>query len=137
MITGLKTTFNADYNLGKENEKKMLPKLKCFFKDESISQLDEFNKNDFTAIDGTTCEMKSRRVKRNQYRTTLMPVNKSITDKTQYFIFRFCDGIDCYIKYDPDKFSKYETQMLIDGREGKNNYRKLHYHIPVTDLIDF
>jgi len=137
MITGTRTTFIADYNLGKENEKKMLPKLKCFFKDDTIKELDEFNKNDFTNDEGTTFEMKCRRVRRNQYNTTFMPVNKVITNKTQYFIFRFCDNIDSYIKYDADKFSTYETQMLTDGRAGKNNIKKLHYHIPVADLIDF
>lgn len=137
MLTGLRTTFNADKQLGNKGEKLILPKLKTFFKDDSISQLDEFNKNDFIGSDGNSYELKTRRVSRNQYRTTFMPVNKVIADKTQYFIFSFCDGKDCYIKYDDQKFSKYKTEMLIDARSGRNGLKKLHYHIPVEDLTDF
>ena len=137
MITGLHTTFKDDYALGKKCEMLMLPKLKTFFKDDTINQLDEFNKNDFISSDGTKYEMKSRRINHNQFKTTLMPVNKVLTDSTQtYFIFRFMDK-DCYIKFEPNMFSKYRTEILIDGRAGKNNYKKLHYHIPIEDLIDF
>lgn len=136
MITGLHTTFKDDYKLGKENETLMLPKLKTFFKDDTINQLDEFNKNDFVGCDGTKYEMKTRRVSHNQFNTTLMPVNKVLINTPLYFIFRFTNK-DCYIKYDLHKFSKYQTQMLIDGRFGKNNTKKLHFHIPIEDLIDF
>jgi hypothetical protein len=136
MITGLNTTFFADKQLGNKNEILMLPKLKCFFEDDSIKQLDEYNKNDFIGSNGTSYELKARRIRRNQFKTTFMPVNKVIADKMQYFVFRFTDG-DSYIKFDPVKFSTYETQMLTDGRAGKNGMQKLHYHIPVADLTDF
>lgn len=137
-VTGRGLTFNADYRLGKEGERNMLPKMMSFFNDATIHQLDRFSPNDFVSDSGTSYEMKTRRNPRNKYPTTYFPVNKAIEGVTeQYFVFRFSDGIDSYIRYDPVRFSKYRTEMLVDGRPGMNNYKKLHWHIPIEHLTDF
>ena len=137
MITGLRTTFNADYKMGKMNEKVILPKLMVFFGDDSIKPMSQFSTNDFVGKDGTSYEVKSRRNSKTRYDTTVFPVHKVVADSTQYFVFKFCDGIDSYIKFDPVKFATYKTEMLTDGRAGRNCLKRLHYHIPVVDLIDF
>jgi len=86
-------------------------------------------------INGTHIEMKSRRNKKHQYPTTILPCHKiQKTDKKQLFIFHFTDE-SCYIEYDADLFSTFSTQMVSTYRLGIKDYPKNHFCIPVSKLL--
>jgi hypothetical protein len=83
-------------------------------------------------------ELKTRTIKREQYDTTILAVNKidyykSISKKNKLFyaIFGFITENKemeyYYIKYDEDLFNSYEKQVI---------FNKQHFKIPITDLTE-
>ena len=81
-------------------------------------------------------ELKTRTIKREQYDTTILAVNKiqyykdiPKRNKVFYAIFGFLtDNKEMeyyYIKYDEDLFNTYQKQVI---------FNKEHYNIPITDL---
>lgn len=83
-------------------------------------------------------ELKTRTIKREQYDTTILAVNKidyykSISKKNKLFyaIFGFITETKemeyYYIKYDDDLFNSYQRQVI---------FNKEHFKIPITDLRD-
>ena len=135
-------SFNNDLNFGLEKELEIIDILKLNFDDEvdirNTKDIynDEFYIYDFEAKSGTTFELKSRRVKKNDYPTTIVPVSKvRDTDKKQLFIFNFTDAC-CSIEYDKEVWSKFLIKDVSTWRFGKIDIPKPHYHIPVNLLED-
>jgi len=132
------------FGLGKEKEIVDLLQLNfCDLYDEDeFKNTKELYQDDFYPYDfegmrnGTSIELKSRRVKKNTYPTTIIPVSKvRNTDKTQLFIFNFTDNCS-YIEYDKTIFDTFEVRNITTERFGIVDKPKPHYCIPVHLLID-
>ena len=80
-------------------------------------------------------ELKSRRNNKNHYPTTIIPVDKVITNDNLYFIFNFIDKC-CYIKYNEDQFKQFNKRIIKTNRWDKNDKPNVHYEIPVDLLVD-
>jgi hypothetical protein len=105
----------------------------------NISQTDKYSPYDFKIKLNNKIiyiELKTRTIKREQYDTTILAVNKvdyykSIPkqNKIFYAIFGFITEIKemeyYYIKYDDELFNSYEKQVI---------FNKEHFKIPITDL---
>jgi hypothetical protein len=98
-----------DYNFGINKEIQLLPTIKDYLKDNTIYKLENSNAFDFKG-DNKYIELKSRRIKINQYRSTMIGLNKiekaSTLDEYVYFFFSFEDGL-YYWLYDKD----YESEI--------------------------
>jgi len=125
---------NNDIFYGLDQEKKTLEILKLYFKDENIIKNNRFSIIDFES-DSKLIELKSRRVKYNQYLTTIVGLNKieqfKKSNKKCYFIFNFIDGL-YYIEYSSN-FDKYLIKNEYIIRDGIKEYKK-NCHIPINDL---
>lgn len=125
---------NNDIFYGLDQEKKTLEILKLYFKDENIIKNNRFSIIDFES-DSKLIELKSRRVKYNQYPTTIVGINKieqfKKSNKKCYFIFNFIDGL-YYIEYSSN-FDKYLIKNEYIIRDGIKEYKK-NCHIPINDL---
>jgi hypothetical protein len=132
------TSTDLKFGLGKELDIKEA--LETFFKCK-LEKTSKFNKMDFkNLLKKIYIEIKSRRFKKNKYKTTFLNLSKIEysnelleTDKETkiYFIFNFTDGI-FYIQYDEylfSTFSKQNTYLL------KRNAMVFNYLIPVDKLI--
>jgi hypothetical protein len=134
-------SFEDDYKFGMENEDVMLPLLQAEFKDPKMLNTkelygDQYCQWDWEGEDKTRYENKSRRNTKWKYDTTILPVHKVCKKEgNHYYIFQFTDK-NCYIKYDAEVFSKFSTRMVKVVRQGRVD-NKLHYEIPVKQLIDF
>ena len=107
------------------------------FKNTKDLYQDDFYPYDFEGMkNGTSIELKSRRVKKNTYPTTIIPVCKvRNTSKKQLFIFNFTDNCS-YIEYDAEVFSKYKIADVTTERWGVVDNPKPHYFIEIKDLKD-
>ena len=125
--------FKKDYTFGLKKEIELLPKIKLFFNDETITQLDRLNVFDYKG-DNKYIELKSRNNNYNKYPTTMIGYNKIKKalelNEDVYFIFSFTDGI-YYYKFDRDK----ELEIKQGGRRdrGKNEIKD-YYFIPIEIL---
>jgi hypothetical protein len=91
---------------------------------------------DFESENGTSWEVKSRRIPKNKYATTIIPVHKiRNVNSNQYFVFNFTDAC-CYIQYNKQLFSSFSTRMIGVSRLGGNSTPVLHYEIPIRLLDD-
>jgi hypothetical protein len=139
-------SFKNDLRFGLEKEMEVIDILKLNFDDECEirSTKDIYNDDyyiyDFESQSGTSWELKSRRVRKNQYSTTIVPVSKvRNTDKKQIFIFDFTDAC-CSIDYNKELWDTFEIRDVTTQRFGKMDLPKPHYHIPIrhlTDLVRF
>jgi hypothetical protein len=132
MITGARTSYQLDKQMGRFNEELLLPTLRKSF-NTTIRKGGEYEKFDFIDERGVLYELKSRRCRKNTYPTTLLPKHK-VLGKEQYFIFRFTDKV-CYIKFDAAIFATFEVQDLIDGRFAYGEPIE-HYKIPIELLVE-
>ena len=97
---------------------------------------DEYYPYDFESNSGTSWEVKSRRIPKDKYTTTIIPVHKIRNVNTpQYFVFNFTDAC-CYIQYNKTLFSAFSTRMISVSRLGGNPAPVLHYEIPIKLLDD-
>jgi hypothetical protein len=137
-------SFKADLAFGLEKEAEVIDLLKMNFDGEADIKNtkdlydDEYYPYDYEGLTtGMTFELKSRRVKKLAYDTTIIPVVKIRKNQIppQQFIFNFTDNCS-YITYDEEKFSKYKIADVFTTRFGKVEPPKAHYFIPVKDLID-
>ena len=136
-ITGLNTTFQLDKQFGDKGEGSVLPKLRKFFNDDTIKPTtSKYCLYDYEADNGSIYELKSRRIRRSTYPTTIIPTHKIINGKIQYFVFNFLDTIS-YIKYDADLFKTFRIEDITDGRYQSYKPSVPHYHIPTDSLTDF
>ena len=67
--------FKKDYTFGLKKEIELLPTIRTFFNDETITQLDRLNVFDYKG-DNKYIELKSRNNNYNKYPTTMIGYNK-------------------------------------------------------------
>ena len=134
-------TKKNDLDFGNMNEVQALIFLRrVFSKMKNIRNTkekygDEFCIFDFESDSLKSFELKSRRNTMIKYKTTILPVNKiRNVDTSQFFLFHFTDYI-CYIKYDKKLFKSYTKNNYRTHRDGEYTDYKLHYDIPISDLI--
>ena len=123
-----------DYNFGINKEIQLLPTIRDYLKDNTIYKLENSNAFDFKG-DNKYIELKSRRIKINQYRSTMIGLNKiekaSTLDEYVYFFFSFEDGL-FYWLYDKD----YELEIRQGGRWDRGKAEiKFYAFLPIEMLI--
>jgi len=135
-------SFKNDLQYGLEKELEVIDILKLNFEDERNIRTtkdiygDDYYIYDFEAESGTAFELKSRRVRKFQYPSTIVPVSKiRETDKKQIFIFNFTDAC-CSIEYNKELWDKFEVKNVSTQRFGKLDLPKPHFHIPIKHLKD-
>jgi hypothetical protein len=120
-----------DLEFGLAKEAEVIKRLSEHFCDDIVKTEDKFCKYDaYGKIN--KYEIKSRRNKKDAYPTTIIPAHKTM-EGDLYFVFNFTDGL-YYIKYDDEKFSKYETRKIGTYRMGARYNPLDHFCIPVGDL---
>ena len=134
-------TFKDDYSYGTTNEQNTKSKLDVFFNTKLIHR---GGNSTFDYDNGSNIfvELKSRRIKHDQYDTAIIGANKVESalknpDNTYWFCYLYNDGL-FGIKFDAEKFSKYERRMYSRGsRDDKNDKPQLCYFIPTSHLSPF
>ena len=137
-------SFNNDmsYGLQKENEflNKYKSKLCELFSEDDIKNTKELYNDGFCKYDfeGLTnkiqFELKSRRVKKGHYPTTIIPVHKLNDGTKQVYIFQFTDGC-FYIEYNKELFYTFQRCDISTTRLGKYDRPTPHFLIPINLLI--
>ena len=127
--------FKKDYTFGLKKEIELLPKIKLFFNDETITQLDRLNVFDYKG-DNKYIELKSRNNNYNKYPTTMIGYNKIKKalelNEDVYFIFNFTDGL-YYYKFDRDK--ELEIKRNYCSRRDREKLEiNDYYFIPIEIL---
>jgi hypothetical protein len=139
-MTELRSLSN-DLKFGLTKEVDILPILVKTWNDETIRNTkdiynDEYCSFDFENKSKSTWEVKSRRITKNEYTTTILPFHKPRkVDSDQYFVFNFTD-ICSYIKYDKELFKTFSKRNVTVKRQGARAEPVLHYEIPVKLLTD-
>jgi hypothetical protein len=127
--------FKKDYTFGLKKEIELLPKIKLFFNDETITQLDRLNVFDYKG-DNKYIELKSRNNNYNKYPTTMIGYNKIKKalelNEDVYFIFSFTDGI-YYYKFDKDKELEIKRNYCSRRDRGRPEIKD-YYFIPIEIL---
>ena len=130
----------SDLQFGLAKEGHVLDLLQKTFPNPDIKNTKEqhgqFCIYDYESSDGTSWEVKSRRNKKTQYPTTILPVHKvREVDTKQYFVFHFTDKT-CYIEYNKEQFDTFNKQRIFANRNTGSNNDGIHYEIPVRMLTD-
>lgn len=140
-MTSIRSLAN-DLSFGLKKEFDILPTIINNWKDdENIMNTkdiynDAYYSYDFESRNGSSWEVKSRRIKKECYPTTIIPVHKiRMVDTPQFFIFNFTDKC-CYIKYEKELFKTFSTRYMSIERFGGNPNPINHYEIPIKNLID-
>ena len=124
--------YNIDIDYGRENEKIVFQKIKSFFGNEKMKELDYYHEFDYTNEYGTIlCELKSRRCNFNEYNDTMLNVSKLnkckriIKNKSKkiviYFFFYFKQNDLYYWKYNDTDDLRYSTCNRPDRVSTINN----------------
>jgi hypothetical protein len=132
-------TFASDYAFGTANEAPTLPRVEEYLKTKLIHR---GGKSVFDYDNGKNvyADLKTRRITHNQWPTALIGANKvhmaSLNPKTDFwFFYNYTDGLFA-IKYEKEKFAKYECKKYKRGdREDYHNRPAETYFIPYEDLI--
>lgn len=137
----IKRSLKNDLDFGLSKEDKIMNHLVDIFGGsiQNTKQLygNEFCVYDFEKDDGATFELKCRRVAKDKYPTTIIPVHKARNvDTPQYFVFNFIDGKTSYILYNKDVFNTFKKKMITVYRDGSPPIPQNHYEIPIKLLID-
>ena len=125
--------FENDYKFGIENQINILPILKSYFNSDIIPHLgSKWAKYDYSDKD-TVYELKTRKVRKKTYPTTLLTCNKVVESigKKIVFLFHFKDELS-YIEYDKELFSTFEKRPY--SRIGEVYDEKDYYFIPIEHL---
>ena len=131
-------TFKDDYKYGTQNEQNVKSKLDVFFNTKLIHR---GGNSTFDYDNGSNIfvELKSRRIRHDQYDTAIIGANKVESAKknpqnTYWFCYLYEDGL-YGIKYDAEKFAKYDCRAYSRGsREDKNDRPQMCYFIPTSHL---
>ena len=133
MLVSQHTTIKKDLALGLQNQHDVLKTLQSKFSSSIVETKDKYCKYDFIDSLGNHYEVKSRRISKEAYPTTLLPAHKILqTPVRQFFIFKYIDKVS-YIEYNEAVFNTFTTGLVTDARQGRDD---LHYYIPVSSLID-
>ena len=124
--------FEKDYVFGTSNQKKVLPLLNAYFKENIQEFPGKWSKYDFHS-DTALFELKSRKIKKDTYPTTLLTCNKVVPNKGKNlkFLFKFTDEL-CYLPYDEEIFNTFDKQMY--SRVNQAEDEKEYYFIPIEHL---
>ena len=130
-----KEAFNKDYEFGRKAEESILDTIRTYFNDTTITQsTDKFDRYDYIGA-GAKYELKTRRLTRNRFATTMLPLGKLLTENPagNVFLFKFNDGL-FYIKYDKEQFSTFVVAPYC--REDRMGFDKEqdYIYIPVKLL---
>lgn len=130
----------ADLAYGESNEVSVMDRLNEAFK----TELERFG--GYATIDYANpsrsiwVELKSRRIRHNQYPTALIGANKVAfcqknDEREYYFVFQYLDGL-YYIKYNKDLFDSFQKEAFQRGERADAAYNGPQdiYHIPVEHL---
>jgi hypothetical protein len=137
-------SFRADKQFGSANERQCLPIFSQFFNTTLHKTVDDFDPLDYCDVPKTTfIELKSRRIKHNDYETCLIGANKvakceenlrANPNTKHYFCYSYTDGL-YYIEYNPEQFSNFKRNMYQRGeRSDINDNPKETIFIPTTLL---
>lgn len=125
------STYRTDYKYGREKEAELYETIKNKFDINLEPSKERFALFDYNSKD-TSVELKSRRVKHDQYPDTMIGINKvycanKYPDKTFIFCFNFVDGL-YYFKHSND----YTYNIRFGGHP---EAQKTYAFIPVKDLL--
>jgi len=129
------SAFNRDYEFGRQSETTVLDTLKTFFNDSTIvPSTDKFDRYDFIGA-GCKYELKTRRLTRNRFATTMLPLGKllSETPENNIFLFQFTDGL-YYIRYDKKTFSTFNVAPFCRQDRSGFDAEQDYIYIPVNLL---
>jgi len=107
-----KEAFKRDYDFGRRAEEDILDTLRTFFADPTITpSTDKYDRYDYTSGvsgAGRKYELKTRRLTRQRFATTMLPLGKLLSENPEgnIFLFQFTDGL-YYIQYDAEQFSTF------------------------------
>ncbi len=130
---------SEDLKIGASNEVSMKSKIEKYFKVQISKTEDPFFPFDFSNPDNTFyAETKRRLIHSHQYPTAIIGEHKvkfcTDPNKTYVFVWNYNDGI-YYIKYDKNKFDKYEKRLYKRyDRADHSQMEAPHYFIPISDL---
>ena len=124
--------YNIDIDYGRENEIIVFQKLKSFFSNEKMKELDYYHEFDYTNEDGTIiCELKTRRCSFNEYNDTMINCSKlnkckrlikNKNKKIQIYFFFYFKKNDLYFwKYNETDDLRYSTCNRPDRISSTNN----------------
>ena len=132
-------TKTKDIELGLKNEKLIKKKLSNYFGFKLKKTKDIYDKFDFyNRKENIYVELKSRRIEKNKYKTTLLNLNKitNIDNNINiiYFVFMFNNCLS-YIKYNKEEFDLFNK---IDTKVFRNNKFEIvkNIEIDINLLID-
>ena len=135
-------TLKEDLSFGTASEHNLLGSLQSFL-DTTLERKGGYEVFDYTNPTRTIwVELKTRRVKHDLYKTTLIGANKiafcSNPDVQYYFVFCFSDGV-YYIKYEKDLCATFETKddYYRTRRSDCWNKRQTVVYIPIEHLSRF
>ena len=123
----------SDYAFGLASQAALLPRLRAFFGDDLQPTPGQFNHYDFESSTAVY-ELKTRRIARDRYPTTLIGANKvnPTHAKNQVYIFDFTDG-PFYIRYDKATFYSFELAPFV--RNDPGFVARPYLFIPITALV--
>ena len=127
-------SFKDDYFSGTEREHILLPTIKQFFNDDSISQTkDKMCKYDFVSEKhATKYELKSRNNRMKAYNTTMIGCDKLCDNLV--LLFKYTDGL-YYINYNEELFKTFPRCLFRrENRKDHNDVEKMYCYIPIEHL---
>jgi hypothetical protein len=124
-------SFRNDFINGSKAEDAVLPVICEYFK-RDIKKTARFCKYDYECKT-YKYELKSRGNEYRKYPTTLVPLDKLVSDK-MIFLFSFTDGL-YYIEYEKELFDKFEVQKYVrNPRVDIKDIKKDYLFIPIEEL---
>ena len=125
--------YNIDIDYGRQNEIIIFDKLKSFFNDANLKELDFYHEFDYSnSNESIFCELKSRRCNFNEYNDTMLNVSKLnkckrlIKNKNKkieiYFFFYFKQNDLYYWKYNEADDIRYSEGGRVDRPNALNKY---------------
>ena len=128
-------SYSNDYKYGMSQEKKVLKIIRHFWNKPNIEKTkDQYSTYDFED-ENNFYELKSRKFPSYKFETTMIATGKFQTKKSQILLFDFTDGL-YYIKYNPDEFANFTTQLYqSEDRIGMRGNNREYVFIPVNRLI--
>ncbi len=131
-----KQAFNKDYVYGRAAEASVLDTIRRFFNDATIKQSqDKYSRYDYESEGGRKYELKTRRLTRNRFATTMLPLGKLKAENPtgNIFLFKFDDGL-FYIPYDEETFSNFPVGAYCRQDRVGFDVEQDYIYIPVNLL---
>lgn len=131
-----KQAFNKDYTYGRAAEVSVLDTIRRFFNDATIKQSqDKYSRYDYESEGGRKYELKTRRLTRSRFGTTMLPEGKLTAENPtgNIFLFKFEDGL-FYIPYDAETFSNFTVAPYCRQDRAGFDAEQNYIYIPVNLL---